>query len=85
MYKNIRRSAYHLAEDSTPWTEDFRALPFPEHWHAGLLELHNHGRDEEKQQLTLPTRRLDGVLQTLAPDVIVRPRPRTPVEPGPPL
>ncbi|MCM2422129.1 pPIWI_RE module domain-containing protein [Streptomyces sp. RKAG293] len=83
MYKSIRRSAYHLAEGSTPWTEDFHVLPFPEHWHAGLLELHNHGRNEEKQQLTLPTRRLDGVLQTLAPDVIVRPRPRTPVEPGP--
>ncbi|MDX2540634.1 pPIWI_RE module domain-containing protein [Streptomyces sp. WI04-05B] len=83
MYKNTRRSAYHLAEDSAPWTEDFRALAFPEHWHAGLLDLHNHGRDEEKQLLTLPTRRFDGVLQTLAPDVIVRPRPRTPVEPGP--
>ncbi|MFF3014012.1 pPIWI_RE module domain-containing protein [Streptomyces sp. NPDC057939] len=81
MYKNIRRSAYQLAEDSTPWVEDFHVLPFPEHWHSGLLELHNHGRDEEKQQLTLPTRRLDGVLQTLAPDVIVRPRPRPPVEP----
>ncbi|MFB7930846.1 pPIWI_RE module domain-containing protein [Streptomyces sp. NPDC056039] len=83
MYQNIRRSAYHLAEGSEPWTEDFRALAFPEHWHAELLELHNYGRDEEKRQLTLPTRRLDGVLQTLAPDVIVRPRPRIPVEPGP--
>ncbi|MFB7587733.1 pPIWI_RE module domain-containing protein [Streptomyces sp. NPDC056169] len=83
MYKSIRRSAYHLAGDSTPWTEDFRVLPFPEHWRARLIELHNHGRDEEKQRLILPTRRLDGVLQTLAPDVIVRPRPRTPVEPGP--
>ncbi|QIY94511.2 DUF3962 domain-containing protein [Streptomyces sp. S1D4-11] len=83
MYKKIRRSAYHLAEDSAPWTEDFRALSFPEQWHPGLLELHNHGRDEDKQHQTLPTRRLDGVLQTLAPDVIVRPRPKTPVEPGP--
>ncbi|MGW1613692.1 pPIWI_RE module domain-containing protein [Streptomyces sp. NPDC002285] len=83
MYQNIRRSAYHLAEGGEPWTEDFRALAFPEHWHAELLALHNQGRDEEKRQLTLPTRRLDGVLQTLAPDVIVRPRPRIPVEPGP--
>ncbi|WP_282699391.1 DUF3962 domain-containing protein [Streptomyces sp. CC219B] len=83
MYQHIRRSAYHLAQGGEPWTEDFRALAFPEHWHAELLELHNYGRDEEKRQLTLPTRRLDGVLQTLAPDVIVRPRPRIPVEPGP--
>ncbi|MFE1995240.1 pPIWI_RE module domain-containing protein [Streptomyces parvulus] len=83
MYKKVRRSAYHLAADAAPWTEDFRAVPFPEQWHPALLELHNHGRDEDKQQQTLPTRRLDGVLQTLAPDVIVRPRPRTPVDPGP--
>lgn len=83
MYQNIRRSAYHLAEGGEPWIEDFRALAFPEHWHAELLALHNHGRDEEKRQLNLPTRRLDGVLQTLAPDVIVRPRPRIPVEPAP--
>lgn len=83
MYKKNRRSAYHLADGAVPWTEDFRALPFPEQWHPGLLELHNHGRAEDKQRQTLPTRRLDGVLQTLAPDVIVRPRPRTPLEPGP--
>lgn len=85
MYKNIRRSAYQLADPEVPWTEDFRALSFPERWHSGLLDLHNHGRDEERQHQTLPTRRLDGVLQTLAPDVIVRPRPRTPVEPGTPM
>ncbi|WP_326807184.1 DUF3962 domain-containing protein [Streptomyces sp. NBC_01775] len=83
MYKKNRRSAYHLADVAVPWTEDFRAIPFPEQWHPGLLDLHNHERDEEKHRPSLPTRRLDGVLQTLAPDVIVRPRPRTPVEPGP--
>ncbi|MBO1330975.1 pPIWI_RE module domain-containing protein [Streptomyces sp. VRA16 Mangrove soil] len=83
MYQHIRRSAYHLADGGTPWTEDFRALSFPEHWQSGLLELHNHGRPEDRRKLTLPTRRLDGVLQTLAPDVIVRPRPRIPVEQGP--
>lgn len=55
MYKNLRRSAYHLAGDGTSWAEDFRALSFPEHWHAGLLELHNYGREEDKQRLTLPT------------------------------
>lgn len=46
MYKEIRRAAYHLADAAEPWTEDFRALPFPEHWHEGLLELHNYGRSE---------------------------------------
>ncbi|MFD8141981.1 pPIWI_RE module domain-containing protein [Streptomyces sp. NPDC059708] len=75
MYKKIRRAAYHLA-DGAAWTADFRALRFPEHWQQGLLELHNHGRPEEARHKVIPTRRLDGVLQTLAPDVLIRPRPR---------
>lgn len=83
MYKEIRRAAYHLAEDAAPWTADYRAFPFPEHWHEGLLELHNHGRRQDGRHRTVPTRRLDAVLQTLAPDVIVRPRPRPPVGEGP--
>ncbi|WP_406351721.1 pPIWI_RE module domain-containing protein [Streptomyces sp. NBC_00658] len=83
MYREIRRAAYHLAEGAKPWSEDFRAVRFPEHWHMGLLELHNYGRTEEERHKTIPTRRLDGVLQTLAPDVIVRPRPRPPVGEGP--
>ncbi|MER5758496.1 DUF3962 domain-containing protein [Streptomyces sp. NPDC002082] len=75
MYKKIRRAAYHLA-DAAAWTADFRVLRFPEHWQQGLLELHNHGRPEDSQHKVIPTRRLDGVLQTLAPDVLVRPRTR---------
>ncbi|WP_326587489.1 pPIWI_RE module domain-containing protein [Streptomyces sp. NBC_01294] len=75
MYKKIRRAAYHLAPGAA-WTADFRAFRFPEHWQQGLLELHNHGRPEEARHKVLPTRRLDGVLQTLAPDVLIRPRPR---------
>ncbi|WP_414506537.1 pPIWI_RE module domain-containing protein [Streptomyces sp. NEAU-L66] len=82
MYKEIRRAAYHLAEGAAAWTEDFRALRFPEHWNEGLLELHNHRREGDERHKTVPTRRLDGVLQTLAPDVIVRPRPRRPVGEG---
>ncbi|MGW0419162.1 pPIWI_RE module domain-containing protein [Streptomyces sp. NPDC003015] len=83
MYREIRRAAYHLADVAEPWTEDFRALRFPEQWHKRLLELHNYGRAEDEWHKTIPTRRLDGVLQTLAPDVIVRPRPRPPVGDGP--
>lgn len=79
MYGSIRRSAYHLAADAAPWTSRYRALPFPDHWHPGLLDLCNHGKPEGKQTWTVPTGRLDRVLQTLAPDLIVRPRPRPPV------
>ncbi|MFF3497313.1 pPIWI_RE module domain-containing protein [Streptomyces sp. NPDC002795] len=83
MYQEIRRAAYQLAGSATPWTADFRALAFPEHRQEGLLELHNYGRTEESRHKTIPTRRLDSVLQTLAPDVIVRPRPRPPIGAGP--
>lgn len=83
MYREIRRSAYHLADPAVRWTEDYRALRFPEHWQSTLLALHNHGRPEAEWQRTLPTRSLDTALQTLAPEVIVRPRARPPVGEGP--
>lgn len=83
MYGLIRRSAYHLDRDAAPWTTRYRAMPFPEHWNGGLLALCNHGRNEDKHWRTVPTGRLDAVLQTLAPDLVVRPRPRPSVGDGP--
>ncbi|MFJ2874578.1 pPIWI_RE module domain-containing protein [Streptomyces sp. NPDC087298] len=82
MYREIRRSAYHLADPAAPWTQDYRALRFPEHWQSPLLALRNHGRPEAEWQRTLPTKSLDTALQTLAPEVIVRPRARPPVGEG---
>lgn len=76
MYGAIRRAAYALDPAAAPWTADYRALPFPRHWRADLLELCNFRRPEEKRLKTVPTRRLDGVLQALAPDLIGRPQPR---------
>ncbi|MGX1808347.1 pPIWI_RE module domain-containing protein [Nocardia sp. NPDC055321] len=75
-YQNIRRAAYRLDSDATQWTGDYRALPFPEHARESLLKLCNHGRDENGGTLyrTVPTYRLDGVLQSLAPDLVVRSR-----------
>ncbi|WP_340556988.1 pPIWI_RE module domain-containing protein [Streptomyces sp. GSL17-111] len=78
-YTHLRRAAYLQDPDASPWTASYHALPFPEHWHEGLLALCNVGRDEERRLRTVPTRRLDGVLQTLAPDLIVRPRSRPPL------
>ncbi|MGV9786736.1 pPIWI_RE module domain-containing protein [Streptomyces sp. NPDC003435] len=82
MYREIRRSAYHLADPAAPWTQDYRALRFPEHWQSTLLALHNHGRPESEWQRVVPTRSLDTALQTLAPEVVVRPRARPPVGEG---
>jgi hypothetical protein len=82
-YRTVSRAAYHLSADAEPWAESYLALPFPEQARAALLDLCNHGRKEGSETFrTVPTRRLDGALQALAPDLVVRPRPKTPVEPG---
>ncbi|WP_433194489.1 pPIWI_RE module domain-containing protein [Nocardia sp. CA-107356] len=75
-YQSISRAAYHLDSDATPWTVDYRALPFPEHARESLLKLCNYSRDKDGDTpyRTVPTYRLDGVLQSLAPDLVVRGR-----------
>ncbi|MFD0398274.1 pPIWI_RE module domain-containing protein [Kitasatospora sp. NPDC127121] len=78
LYDTLRRAAYVSTPDASPWTVDYLALPFPEHLNPGVLELCNIGRTEQHRWQTAPTRRLDGALQTLAPDLIVRPRHRPP-------
>jgi len=75
-YRNISRAAYHFDPGAAPWIVDYRALQFPEHAHRTLLELYNYGRNADKAMAyrTVPTSRLDGVLQSLAPDLVVRGR-----------
>jgi hypothetical protein len=82
-YRNVSRAAYQLAPGAAPWTADYRALPFPEQARSSLLALCNHGLKEgAKPYQTIPTSRMDGVLQSLAPDLIVRGRPSVPHAPG---
>ncbi|MFI7534882.1 pPIWI_RE module domain-containing protein [Streptosporangium sp. NPDC049376] len=74
-YDKIRRAAYVLASDAALLTGRYRALPFPEHWRDSLLALCNAGRGPEAEPYrTVPTYRMDGVLQSLAPDLVVRGR-----------
>ncbi|MFF3444114.1 pPIWI_RE module domain-containing protein [Streptosporangium sp. NPDC002721] len=74
-YDEIRRAAYLLAPGAAPLTARYRALPFPEQWRDSLLALCNTGRDTEAEPYrTVPTYRMDGVLQSLAPDLVVRGR-----------
>ncbi|PZG12130.1 DUF3893 domain-containing protein [Micromonospora craterilacus] len=76
-YDNISRAAYVFDEDAAPWVGQYRALDFPESWHSSVLKLCNLGRDPEDEPFrTAPTARFDGVLQTLAPDLVVRGRVR---------
>ncbi|MFE1510154.1 pPIWI_RE module domain-containing protein [Streptomyces sp. NPDC058726] len=73
-YKTLRRAAYVPAPDAS-LTAEFRTLAFPEHWRDELLALCNRNRPEGSRPLrTVPLHRMNQVLQTLAPDLIVRPR-----------
>lgn len=73
-YSAIRRAAYHSSPEGPPLRASYLALPFPERWRSHLLDLCNVGRATEKQMRTVPTYRMDGVLQTLVPDLVVRGR-----------
>ncbi|MFJ9369835.1 pPIWI_RE module domain-containing protein [Nocardia sp. NPDC101769] len=74
-YRSISRAAYLPADSVEPWVERYRALPFPEQARQSLLRLCNHERAPGRDPfLTVPTGRLDVVLQCLAPDLVVCPR-----------
>ncbi|MGW5762173.1 pPIWI_RE module domain-containing protein [Streptomyces tendae] len=72
-YESIRTAAARPVSVDASVVERYRALPFPEQWTGALLTLCNAGR--EKPLETVPTFRMDQVVQALAPDVLVRPRP----------
>ncbi|MFJ2231318.1 pPIWI_RE module domain-containing protein [Streptomyces halstedii] len=78
-YRETSRAAYLLKPGAAPWTARYRTLPFPEQWHESVLELCNLGRAPKAEPYrTAPVARFNGVLQSLAPDLIVRGRPRDP-------
>ncbi|MBX9386926.1 pPIWI_RE module domain-containing protein [Streptomonospora nanhaiensis] len=86
-YRNLRRTAYLPDPDRAPWTARYRALRFPEAWRGRLLDLCNARRPPEAEPIrTVPTWGMDNVLQSLAPDLVVRGRggwePRSEASPG---
>lgn len=72
-YDFIRTASWLPVSRDTSMMGRYRALPFPEQWRGRLLQLCNAGRDKPLE--TVPTFRMDQVIQALAPDVLVRPRP----------
>ncbi|MFE9138692.1 pPIWI_RE module domain-containing protein [Streptomyces sp. NPDC007355] len=72
-YGSIRTAAARPVSPDASVVERYRALPFPEEWTGALLTLCNAGRDKPLE--TVPTFRMDQVVQALAPDVLVRSRP----------
>ncbi|MEV4439375.1 DUF3962 domain-containing protein [Streptomyces sp. NPDC049577] len=78
-YSSIRTASWIPVSPGASAVGRYRALPFPEHWRGPLLALCNEGR--KKPLETVPTFRMDQAVQALAPDVLVRPRPRRGEEP----
>ncbi|MET9512721.1 DUF3962 domain-containing protein [Streptomyces flavidovirens] len=72
-YDSVRTASWRPASPDASHIARYRALPFPEQWREALLDLCSAGR--EKRWETVPTWRMDQVLQTFAPDLLVRPRP----------
>ncbi|MEU8728069.1 DUF3962 domain-containing protein [Streptomyces tendae] len=78
-YSDASRAAYLLKPNTAPWTARYRALTFAEQWHESVLDLCNLGRPPEAEPYrAAPVARFNGVLQSLAPDLVVRGRPRDP-------
>ncbi|SFD72837.1 pPIWI_RE module domain-containing protein [Streptomyces aidingensis] len=73
-YDSIRTACWLPVSREATATGQYRVLAFPEEWHGPLLALCNAGRHKPLE--TIPTFRMDQVVQALAPDVLVRPRPR---------
>ncbi|GAA1898120.1 pPIWI_RE module domain-containing protein [Actinomadura bangladeshensis] len=76
VYDRVRAAAWLPASPDASLTAHYRALPFPEQWRDVMLDLCNTGRSEDLEPYrTVPTHRMDQVLQTLAPDHLVLGRP----------
>ncbi|MFD9540134.1 pPIWI_RE module domain-containing protein [Streptomyces sp. NPDC060022] len=76
-YRAASRAAYLFQPDAAPWTANYRALPLPEYWDQSVLDLCNVGlKPGAEPYRAAPVARFNGVLQALAPDLIVRGRPR---------
>lgn len=71
-YDRVRTAAWLPASADTSLTARYQALSFPEQWRDVMLDLYNAGRpDNMEPHRTVPTHRMDQVLQTLAPDYLV--------------
>lgn len=76
-YDRIACAAFQPVRGADPLRVRYRALPRPEDWAARLLPICEIGRPDGADPLrTVPTYRLDGVLQALAPEVCLLPRPQ---------
>ena len=77
-YGRIRTAAWLPSSPDASIVARYHALPFPEQWRDALLDLCNTGRSEDAEPYrTVPTHRMEQVLQAVAPDHLALPRPAT--------
>ncbi|MFF2119391.1 pPIWI_RE module domain-containing protein [Kitasatospora sp. NPDC058184] len=75
-YRAVHTTAWAPRDTEVSHIARYRALPFPEEWRDAILDLCNAGRGVDAEPWrTVPTRRLEQVLQAYAPDVLAMPRP----------
>ncbi len=77
-YDRVRTAAWLPSSPDASIVARYHALPFPEQWRDALLDLCNTGRSEDAEPYrTVPTHRMEQVLQAVAPDHLALPRPAT--------
>ncbi|WP_316529466.1 pPIWI_RE module domain-containing protein [Kitasatospora brasiliensis] len=75
-YRTVGTAAWTPRDTNASHTVRYRTLSFPEEWRDAILDLCNAGRSADAEPWrTVPTRRLEQVLQAYAPDILVMPRP----------
>ncbi|MFE3769605.1 pPIWI_RE module domain-containing protein [Streptomyces sp. NPDC059122] len=75
-YRHVQTASWVPTDRDASVTAHYRVLPFPEEWRDAILTLCNAGLGPDAEPWrTVPTRRLEQVLQAFAPDVLVMPRP----------
>ncbi|WP_351232247.1 DUF3962 domain-containing protein [Streptomyces sp. NPDC002133] len=75
-YRHVQTASWVPVDRDAGVTSRYRVLPFPEEWRDAVLTLCNAGLGPDSEPWrTVPTRRLEQVLQAFAPDVLVMPRP----------
>ncbi|MFI1584886.1 pPIWI_RE module domain-containing protein [Embleya sp. NPDC055664] len=69
MYRLISTTAYEPDPQAGPWTEQYRAISFPEEWRTEFMDLYRRQWRRE-QPVGLPIRKLNDLLRATAPGLV---------------
>jgi hypothetical protein len=69
-YDAITTAAFVPAPRDSAFLETPNALTFPRHWRDVVLDLYRHGKSNPERLKQIPIRRLNGVIEAFAPDLL---------------